>query len=1049
MSLRLKTLLIIGITHLGLIALLYASSRSILLAGNVRLERKEVQRTVERAELALNNEANTFWQEAETLAFRSDIADYFSGRDIALAATTTFSPSMMTASRLNMVILIAASGRQIYAEGFDWRTGTASPLPNDIASYLPPQGTLGNPLVVQLDQVSGFLMLEDGLWLLAAPWIPPDQDQLSRLGTLIVGRRFDQEEMRRFAQSAQLTLDLFEGDAETLPARVAAAREQLGGGPKVVVDAINSSEVAGYGLIPDIFDAPSLIAQVTLPREVFQQGQSNMRYIMVALVSAGIVFSIIILLLLELMVLSPLAALSASVRRIARSGDASRRIAVAGRDELSRLGATVNTMLEALQQAQQERLTGEQRLRMVVANVPVILFALDLKGRIVLLEGQALGESDPADYIGKPIQALFGDAPSVENDVQRALEGEPLISVVEAGDKVFDLRYIPMKSGDTVESVIGVATDITERERAESAEHEQRMIAEALRDTANALTSTLDLNEVLERILTSVGQVVSHDAANIMLIDNGQVSVVRSLGYAERGLETWINSLQFPLTRIPRLQQVVANGHSDVIQDTREATGWLGFPELHWVRSSVSVPIRLEGQVMGLLNLDSATTGFFTQKHADWLQSFADQAALALHNARFYESERYERRLAEMLRKTAEAFASSIHIEDTLSLILDQLRQVVRYKRAAIMLVEQDMLRVAGASGFPAEEAGIGTTHHYADIPLFAEALRSKNPVVIEDTQHDPRWTILPGIDEFARSWIGVVLTAHDVAIGFLSISDDEPGAYTARDIEAVAAFAQQAALAIENARILTELEASLADLREAHTHLVRTTRLSAAGEIAAGVAHQINTPLTTVIAEAYLMGLNLEPTDPNYESANSIREAAMRAAMVVRRLLDLTRTHPYAMELLDINDSLESSIAVIRAQIGSHVSRLEVDLHPNLPPVKASSQHLEDIWINLLLNARDAVRTVKGGLIRVTTRPNDTRDSVVVTVQDNGVGIPADKLEHVFEPFFTTKEYGTGLGLSICHEVVTHHGGRIAVESVEGEGTTFTITLPAARETA
>ncbi len=304
---------------------------------------------------------------------------------------------------------------------------------------------------------------------------------------------------------------------------------------------------------------------------------------------------------------------------------------------------------------------------------------------------------------------------------------------------------------------------------------------------------------------------------------------------------------------------------------------------------------------------------------------------------------------------------------------------------------------------------------------------------------HDP---LLCYLAAAACVEVGAVETALRLLYHTLWI---HPGHESARrDLEALTAFAQQAALAVENARILTQLETSLFELREAQARLARTARLSAAGEIAAGVAHQINNPLTTVIAEAHLLGMDIKPDDPQRESVDAIRQAAERAGSVVQRLLDLTRVHDYVMEPLDVNESLQNSIALVRAQIEPHLTRLDVRLEARLPLVSASRQHLEDVWLNLLLNARDALSTAENGMIKVSSAYDAAARVIRVTVQDNGPGIPPDQLKNIFEPFFTTKDYGTGLGLAICRDVVIRHSGQISVDSVQGQGTTFTVTLPA-----
>jgi two-component system NtrC family sensor kinase len=174
-----------------------------------------------------------------------------------------------------------------------------------------------------------------------------------------------------------------------------------------------------------------------------------------------------------------------------------------------------------------------------------------------------------------------------------------------------------------------------------------------------------------------------------------------------------------------------------------------------------------------------------------------------------------------------------------------------------------------------------------------------------------------------------------------------------------------------------------------------------------------------------------------------AIQRAARRAGTVAQRLLDFARTSPLVMQPLDINLSIQGAVSLVSAQIEPHVAQLVVELTPGLPMIEASEEHLGDVWINLLINARDAVDNSGKGVIKVTTGLSAEGDAIEVTVQDNGSGIAAEHLERIFDPFFTTKDHGTGLGLSLCHDVVTQHGGSIKVESKAGQGATFTVILP------
>ncbi|MGH7462254.1 MAG: GAF domain-containing protein, partial [Longimicrobiales bacterium] len=180
--------------------------------------------------------------------------------------------------------------------------------------------------------------------------------------------------------------------------------------------------------------------------------------------------------------------------------------------------------------------------------------------------------------------------------------------------------------------------EIAERGRAEEAEHEQRALAEALRDTAAALTSTLNVDEVLDRILNNIERVVPHHVATIMLVEQGMARVVRHRGYTERGLADRLQTLRFGVADTPNLRQMAESGQPLVISDTQAYAGWVDLPESRWIHSYLGAPVILKGQVIGFLNLDSVQAGFFTSVHAERLKIFADQAAIAIENARLYNS---------------------------------------------------------------------------------------------------------------------------------------------------------------------------------------------------------------------------------------------------------------------------------------------------------------------------------------------------------------------------------------------------------------------------
>lgn len=223
-----------------------------------------------------------------------------------------------------------------------------------------------------------------------------------------------------------------------------------------------------------------------------------------------------------------------------------------------------------------------------------------------------------------------------------------------------------------------------------------------------------------------------------------------------------------------------------------------------------------------------------------------------------------------------------------------------------------------------------------------------------------------------------------------------------------------------------------------------RIAHLKAAGEISVGVAHQINNPLTTVIVQSSRMMNKISSEHPLHEAAQDTYTAANQAAQIVQRLLNLARGSLGEMTRIDINDSVQTAINLLRPQIEPEAAQIILDLKENLPTIWGNDDYLQDVWTNLLLNARDAIaENNRKGVIKVGTVLNQTKQMIEVTVYDNGKGITSDELDHIFKPFISNKAHGTGLGLAICHDIIMRHQGFINVYSRENYGTIFSIMLP------
>ncbi len=237
--------------------------------------------------------------------------------------------------------------------------------------------------------------------------------------------------------------------------------------------------------------------------------------------------------------------------------------------------------------------------------------------------------------------------------------------------------------------------------------------------------------------------------------------------------------------------------------------------------------------------------------------------------------------------------------------------------------------------------------------------------------------------------------------------------------------------------RMLKELERRQMSLIESH-------KLRAVGILTAGVAHELNNPLNNIMLTAHSLLEEYDhlPPEEHTQMIQDIIQETDRSRAIVHNLLDFTRENKSIMHSLDLGRLLEETTKLAFNQARVRGVPIELHIEPQLPRIVGDRQQLKQVFLNLVLNALDAVE--KGGRIAVKARSAD-HGWVSVHIEDNGCGIPPDVMPHIFDPFFTTKSVGkgTGLGLSVSHGIIRNHGGRIEVASRPGKGSVFTVTLP------
>ncbi|RCK72880.1 MAG: sensor histidine kinase [Ignavibacteriae bacterium] len=230
-------------------------------------------------------------------------------------------------------------------------------------------------------------------------------------------------------------------------------------------------------------------------------------------------------------------------------------------------------------------------------------------------------------------------------------------------------------------------------------------------------------------------------------------------------------------------------------------------------------------------------------------------------------------------------------------------------------------------------------------------------------------------------------------------------------------------------------------EIKNIHAQLFRSEKLASLGKLAAGVAHEINNPLTGILTNASLILEDLEPNDPKREDVEIIVKETIRCREIVKRLLDFAKQTQPQKKLININSLIENIILLVRNQASFRNIQIEKYLDTNIPEIMVDPDQIQQVFINIIINAAEAMG--KGGKLLIETKRDKSGNNITIVFKDTGPGIPEHLREKIFDPFFTTKESGTGLGLSISHGIIEQHGGTIDLDSKINEGTTFMINIP------
>jgi two-component system NtrC family sensor kinase len=321
--------------------------------------------------------------------------------------------------------------------------------------------------------------------------------------------------------------------------------------------------------------------------------------------------------------------------------------------------------------------------------------------------------------------------------------------------------------------------------------------------------------------------------------------------------------------------------------------------------------------------------------------------------------------------------------------------------------------------------------------------IKSGQPILINDVPNDPRFSHQS--DAEIRSSLCAPLVVKDEVVGAIQVINKLNGQFDDDDQALFLSIAASVAAAIENSRLYSELADFAQELERSQAQLVQAEKMAAVGRLAASIAHEINNPLQAIHNSLHLtLRPNLSP-DKQARYLAMAQEEVERLIDIVRRLLEFYRPSRGRRAVTDVNGVIDNVLALMNKRLQHGRISVRTRLAPNLPALPIVQDQVAQVFLNIVINAVEAMSD--GGRLSIRSGFAQNRKWVYVAFADDGPGMDEETKASIFEPFFTTKRTGTGLGLAISYGIIERHGGQIEVESSAGNGSTFVVRLPITRE--
>ena len=555
-----------------------------------------------------------------------------------------------------------------------------------------------------------------------------------------------------------------------------------------------------------------------------------------------------------------------------------------------------------------------------------------------------------------------------------------------------------------------------------------------LYQVSKVIHSTLDQQEALDLIVREAVGLVNATSGSVVLINpiDGFLEIQAAHGLSAgaklklrvgEGITGW----------------VAQQGKSAIVPDVSADKRYV--PVHEHTRSELAVPLEINGVLSGVVNVDSDKQSAFDENDLALLTELASQAALVIHNAFLYEKSLIRANLFESLITVGQAINSAVDLDEALAAITREAASLMNAKTCALQLLDESSSHLTLVASHGAGEAYLNKPGVDIAESFLGSVVNLKKPLQIENVQTSNAYQQQDiAREEGLVAMLSIPLEFGGNAIGTLNVYKEETYIFSNDEIHIATALAELSALAIEKARLLERIVESEELLRQ-------NEKLSALGLLAGEVAHEIRNPLTVLKMLYHSLGLEFPEDDPRAEDVRIMGEKMDHLNTIVEQILTFARNAEPSLKPTDINKLIDDLRVLVRRKMAQQNVELEIQLEDNLPTVKADGPQLSQVFLNLTLNALEAMPN--GGSLTIESRTIQLNKVVAapthvrIEFRDTGCGMDAESRERAFTSLLnTSKPDGAGLGLAIVGRIVESHGGRIKIKPSDS-GTTFSILLP------